>query len=198
MDDLLHSCTSVAEAKDIVKGTCEVREKGGFQMRNWISNDQKILEEMTEERKKDVKQLGEDWQKVLGLNWETMTDTFTLRTSEDEPFWTKRSMVSHISKVFDPCGFLAPFLITGKIFMQDLWRRGLERDDPLDEDMMKQWLAWHDQLPGLQRIKIPRHVNTEKADGKKLEVHVFSDASANRCRWNGLRHKLFAQRSRPY
>ena len=45
------------------------------------------------------------------------------------------------------------------------------------EDMMKQWLAWHDQLPGLQRIQIPRHVNAEKADGKKLEVYVFSVAS---------------------
>ena len=177
MDDLLRGCTSVAEAKNIVKGTCEVLEKGGFQMRNGISNDQKILEEMTEERKKDAKQLGEDWQKVLGLNWEPMSDTFTFRTSEDDVSWTKRSVVSHISKVFDPCGFLAPFLITGKIFMQDLWRRGLEWDDPLEEDMMKQWLAWHDKLPGLQRIKIPRHVNAEKADGKKLEVHVFSDAS---------------------
>ena len=117
MDDLLHSCTSVAEAKDIVKGTCEVLEKGGFQMRNWISNDQKILEEVTEERKKDVKQLGEDWQKVLGLNWEPMSDTFTFRTSEDDVSWTKRSVVSYISKVFDPCGFLAPFLITGKMFI---------------------------------------------------------------------------------
>lgn len=61
--------------------------------------------------------------------------------------------------------------------MQDLWRRGLEWDDPLDEDMMKQWLAWHDQLPGLERIKIPRHINAEKADGEKLELHVFPDAS---------------------
>eukprot|EP00795_Rhopilema_esculentum_P014094 gene14094-5082_t len=51
MDDLLHSCISIAEAKDIVKGTCEVLEKDGFRMRNWIRNDQKILEEMTEERK---------------------------------------------------------------------------------------------------------------------------------------------------
>ena len=77
--DLLQSCTCVAEAKDIVKGTCEVLEKVGFQMHNWISNDQKILEEMTEERKKDVKQLGEAWQQVLRLHWEPMSDTFTFR-----------------------------------------------------------------------------------------------------------------------
>eukprot|EP00794_Sanderia_malayensis_P002620 gene2620-3033_t len=50
MDDLLHSCPSIAEARDIVKGTCGVLEKGGFRMRNWISNDQRIFDEMTEER----------------------------------------------------------------------------------------------------------------------------------------------------
>ena len=177
MDDLLHSCTSVAEAKDIVKGTCEVLEKGGFRIRNWICNDEEILREMTEEKKKDVKQLGEDWQKVLGLNWNPMTDTFTFRTSEDNVSWTKRTVVSHISKFFDPCGFLAPFLITGKIFMQDLWRRRLEWEDQLDEDLMEKWLAWHDQLQGLERLKIPRHINTEQTNGKKLELHVFSDAS---------------------
>ena len=152
-------------------------EKGGFRIRNWICNEQEILREITEERKKDVKQLGEDWQKVLGLNWDPMNDTFTFRTSQDNASWTKRTVVSHISKVFDPCGFLAPFLITGKVFMQDLWRRGLEWDDQLDEDLKEQWRTWHNQLPGLERIKIPRHVHAEQTDGKKLELHVFSDSS---------------------
>ena len=77
-------------------------EKGRFQIRNWICNEQEILREITEERKKDVKQLGEGWQKVLGLNWDSMNDTFTFRTSEDNVSWTKRTVVSHISKVFDP------------------------------------------------------------------------------------------------
>ena len=62
-----------------------------------------------------------------------MTDTFTCLTSEDNASWTKRTVVSHISQVFYPCGFPAPFIIVGKIFMEDL-----------------------------ERIKIPRHINTEK------------------------------------
>ena len=86
-------------------------EKGGFRMRKWISHEQKVLEEMTDEKRKDVKELGQDWHKVLGLNWDTLSDTFTFRTSEAEISWTQRSVVRHISKVFDPCGFLAPFLI---------------------------------------------------------------------------------------
>ena len=65
MDDLLHICTSITETKDIVKGTGEVLEKGPFRIRNCICNDQEILREIIEERKKDVKQLGEDGRKFL-------------------------------------------------------------------------------------------------------------------------------------
>ena len=83
-DDLLHICTSIAEAKDIVKGTCELLEKGGFGIRNWIYNDQEILREMKKERKKDVKQLGEYWQQLLGLIWDPMTNAFTFRATEDD------------------------------------------------------------------------------------------------------------------
>ena len=67
---------------------------------------------------------------MLGLNWDPISDVFTFHTAQDDnTHWTKRSVVSHISKVFDPCGILTPFLVTGKILMQDLWRKGLEWDD---------------------------------------------------------------------
>ena len=68
MDDLLHSCTDSKTAKDIVKGTCEILIKVGFLIRNWISNDSQILEDVTEGHWKDSNKLGEEWQKVLGLN----------------------------------------------------------------------------------------------------------------------------------
>ena len=51
-DDLLHSCSDITTAKEIVKETCEVLNKGGFLMRNWISNDHRVLEDVTEENKK--------------------------------------------------------------------------------------------------------------------------------------------------
>ena len=137
MDDLLQSCSDITTAKEIVKGTCEVLNKGGFLMRNWISNDHKALEDVTEEKRKDPTKLGEEWQKVLGLNWDPISDAFKFRTTQDDnPHWTKRSVVSLISKIFDPCGFLAPFLVTGKILMQDLWRKELEWYEQLDEDIL--------------------------------------------------------------
>ena len=61
--------------------------------------------------------------------------------------------------------------------MQDVWQRGLEWDDQLDEDLRQQWRTWHSQLLGLERIKIPRHVHAEQTEVKKLELHVFSDSS---------------------
>lgn len=39
---------------------------------------------------------------------------------------TKRKVVSELAKVFDPIGWLAPMILIGKIFVQDLWRAKLD------------------------------------------------------------------------
>lgn len=49
---------------------------------------------MTEERKKDVKQL-KDWQKVLGLKLVRMTDT--ILTSKGNVSWRKITAVSRVT-----------------------------------------------------------------------------------------------------
>ena len=72
IDDLLHNSTDITTAEGIVKGTCEILLKGGFLMRSWISNDSQILEDVTEEKRKDPQKLGEEWHKILGLNWDSV------------------------------------------------------------------------------------------------------------------------------
>ncbi len=43
----------------------------------------------------------------------------------------KRSVLSQVAGVFDPIGFVAPFLIRAKIGIQRLWQRGLDWDQEL-------------------------------------------------------------------
>ena len=68
----------------MLKDCNEVGDKGGFLIRNWIGNDHKFLETAMEEKKKDPKKLGEVWRKVLGLNWDQISEAFTFRTAQDD------------------------------------------------------------------------------------------------------------------
>jgi len=50
---------------------------------------------------------------------------------------TKTTLLLDLNKVFDPLGFLAPVLIKGKIFIQQLWQLKLDWDMPLQDDITK-------------------------------------------------------------
>ena len=52
---------------------------------------------------------------------------------------TKKSLLSIASRIFDPIGLLSPFTVKAKILFQDLWKRGLEWEDQLDEEVATQW-----------------------------------------------------------
>ena len=45
---------------------------------------------------------------------------------------TKRKFLSKISTLFDPLGFITPFVVRAKILMQEVWISGID---------------WYDQLP---------------------------------------------------
>ena len=63
--------------------------------------------------------------KALGMTWNTEEDVFFFELSNrilnnDDPE-TKRGLLSLTSKVFDPMGLLAPFIVRAKILFQELW-----------------------------------------------------------------------------
>ncbi|XP_041452005.1 uncharacterized protein LOC121405395 [Drosophila obscura] len=70
----------------------------------------------------------------------------------------------HIAKLFDPAGWLAPFVIQAKMFMQEVWLRELGWDEDLPGD-----------LPAIQQIHIPRWIHV--CPTAKVQIHGFCDAS---------------------
>jgi len=83
---------------------------------------------------------------------------------------TKRALLSDLNKVFDPLGFLAPVLIKGKIFLQQLWQLKIDWDTPLQDEIKQRW-----QIEDLKDLSIPRKVKPGTAD--MFELHGFCDAS---------------------
>ena len=61
---------------------------------------------------------------ILGLSWHPLDDFFCFEVLEldDVSKLTQRIVLSCTAKLFDPLGWLAPFVIRAKILMQSLWQ----------------------------------------------------------------------------
>ena len=98
----------------------------------WNSNDISVLEHIpVQERAASANLLIYDppsdsdtssvVNKALGLQWDPISDNFTFKDPKlgsNQP--TKRIVASESLKVFDPLGFLAPFLLLAKIILQKI------------------------------------------------------------------------------
>ena len=69
--------------------------------------------------------------KTLGVTWLPGEDVFTFNANPPEKDFplTKRNFLKEIAKLFDPVGFLAPFIIRPKILLQEMWAAGMDWDD---------------------------------------------------------------------
>jgi len=113
---------------------------------------------------------------TLGVIWNPGQDTLVLRsaptwTNDKEP--TKRLVLSHIARIFDPAGWAAPVILAAKILLQDLWKVALEWDQPFPEPLYSRWQQLAADMPKLINIQIPRWTGISI----KRELHAFADAS---------------------
>ncbi|XP_053686321.1 uncharacterized protein LOC128735861 [Sabethes cyaneus] len=116
--------------------------------------------------------------KVLGLRWDPTADTLEIAYHPNPPVKqppTKRTVYSEIAKFFDPLGLVSPVIVLAKLLAQKLWQLKINWDDPVDENIAKQWQNLQLSLTHLHDIEIPRCVILDNAVA--YELHGFSDAS---------------------
>ena len=74
--------------------------------------------------------------KTLGIAWNSQTDEFKISTSEgSQAQLTKRNILRKIATIFDPLGFVSPFIFVAKILLQELWARGYGWDDEIADEI---------------------------------------------------------------
>nr|GBL91479.1 hypothetical protein AVEN_254824-1 [Araneus ventricosus] len=61
-----------------------------------------------------------------------------------------------IGRIFDPVGFLGPFVLRVKLLMQEIWKLSLDWDDDLPECLSLALNRWCNEVPGLGELRIPR------------------------------------------
>ncbi|XP_073950857.1 uncharacterized protein [Choristoneura fumiferana] len=183
MDDLMSGCEKEEEAVEIYKQMTELLRRGGFELQKWASNSQALLEQIRdansrkeEDKRIEVKQ--ESVNKILGLTWSRSLDEFVYAVQLPPTTGpvTKRKVISDISKLYDPQGWIAPSIIKAKIFIQKLWLAGIDWDDELPPPLLEEWIEYRENLSELTKFRLKRWVWCS-SDATLVELHGFCDAS---------------------
>lgn len=189
VDDLMTGCRTIEEGKMIYKGMSTLLARGGFHLQKWVSSCRELNNEFLEarldrtqeenqnEENKDIQDDGV--MKILGICWNRDQDEFqySVNLPPLEIPVTKRKVISDISRFFDPLGWAAPCVVTSKIFIQRLWLSGLEWDEELTPELMREWLIYRNNLTDTSSFKVSRWIKTH--DNNHTELHGFADASTS-------------------
>ncbi|XP_057687730.1 uncharacterized protein LOC130913275 [Corythoichthys intestinalis] len=184
VDDLLKSLSSEKEAIQMVQNLTALCQRGGFNLSKWISNSRSVLTTIPQEnRTNGIKELDLEreslpLERALGLQWCVESDQFMFRTTTKEKTQTRRGILSVVSSLYDPLGFLAPFTLSAKLLLQELCKRRHTWDEYIPPYFSQQWSEWLNDLERMTEFKVNRCFKP-KNFGKtiKARLHHFSDAS---------------------
>ena len=116
-------------------------------------------------------------ERMLGICWNAEKDEFIVSFQLPIKPPTRRGVLSAISSLYDPLGFVSPWLLPGKILLQELCRKQLGWDEPLSADDLCKWDEWIDNMRNLGELRIPRCLRSENCGSAVLDFHIFCDAS---------------------
>ncbi|XP_055634159.1 uncharacterized protein LOC129774446 [Toxorhynchites rutilus septentrionalis] len=185
VDDYLDSMDSEEEAIRRAKEVTFVHSRGGFIIRGWMSNSEKVLQKLGESTSAEVKELSKEIgnfsERVLGVLWMPRVDAFTYSANfVTVPEWpTKRELLKTVMSLYDPLGFLSHFTVHGKILIQDVWRSDVAWDDKIPSELKQRWDQWVALFPSLEKVRVPRcyFPGQSSTKLKNIQLHMFVDAS---------------------
>ncbi|XP_065084915.1 uncharacterized protein LOC135707112 [Ochlerotatus camptorhynchus] len=163
VDDMLVSVDTEEEAIKLAKDIHYIHLQGGFTMRNWISNSPSVVQALgetgTAEKSLDVNNEAV-LEKVLGMWWDTKTDTFRYKLSTERnqelisglKHPTKRDVLRVMMSVYDPLGLISHYMVYLKLLFQEIWREGSSWDDEIGVRQLMKWKNWLQLLPEAESI----------------------------------------------
>ena len=161
VDDWITAVDTPETALLFYSQTVEHMAKAHFHFKKWISNSSEVMNSLPPNMQATQGNVAfgqDDVKKTLGLHWNTSKDVFEfpvllLPTPKK---LTKRVISSHISKIFDPTGYVSLFTVLAKQILQKCWAQHCDWDTKVDENIASLYNDFITQLPDLSAIQIPR------------------------------------------
>lgn len=184
VDDGVTSTETVEDGIRLAREARELCAKGGLRLHKFVSNSQDVLSSIPASEhaesmdKKDLTFGETQTERALGIHWSIKNDCFTFNITPKDQSPTRRGILSTVASIYDPLGFAAPYLLSGKKILQEMCRQGTGWDDPLPEHLRPRWEKWREDLINLEKLQIARcYVPADFGEVEKRELHHFSDAS---------------------
>ncbi|KAI2644971.1 hypothetical protein H4Q32_029724 [Labeo rohita] len=135
VDDGLMSVPSIQKAEKLIMEAQALCKRGGLHLHKFRSNEAEALHCVdpsewampTEPLNLNPGATG----CVLGIQWAVEDDTFRFDVKMKDHPLTRRGILSVTASLYDPLGFVSPFLLKGKIILQELCHRNISWDEPL-------------------------------------------------------------------
>ena len=189
VDDNMDSVPTVEEAKELGNQLIQLYAEAGMELGKVVSNSKEVLgifpRNMVAPSLEVADLCTKDLQlplvKALGVFYISSTDEFSFKMERPEgnEEWTKRKILRHEARLYDPHGLISPHTVRARIILQKLWRAGVGWDESIPPEVEKEWKEWllaTDQLPA---VRIPRclHEVGEREEELSRQIHIFCDAS---------------------
>lgn len=178
MDDYVGGAASVEKARELRTQLTALLDSACLPLRKWSCSHPEVLDDVPASHKEiPLDFLPEDSVvKILGLCYLPSSDAFSYRVKPFDGPATKRSVLSYISRCYDPLGLLCGVICLAKQYIQKLWLMKLDWDEPLSEPLLSNWMCFLSTMNKLSELKIPRCLPIANA---KLRLICFADASGS-------------------
>ena len=176
MDDPVNSVENTEKAREFWHEAVTIFKDGGFNLRNFRSNDEDLLREIADGQ---VQQL----HKVLGVSWDLKSDELLPLAGVDDIVpkkLTKREVLSLLSKIYDPSGLVSPVVTPLKIIVQDLWKEKVGWDEEVNQEFRSRVEEVLKGFSGGNHLRVNRWLGVTPSlqEHTRVSLHVFTDASS--------------------
>ena len=114
---------------------------------------------------------------VLGLLWNSYTDTLCLKSYKTESIQTKRQIASVLCGFFDPLRWYIPFTNKLKFLLHECWKAKLTWDDPLPLEIQEKTESISQDMSKVANNQINRWIKCT-SNSSSIELHGYGDASS--------------------
>ena len=157
MDNVSIASQTTEEICEIYDQLAEIFNPYGFGLQQFVTNDKLLQTKITDH---------EAVNSVLGLNWDTVTDSLRVKKIILNPdAKTKREVLATVMSIYDPIGIGLPLLNRARIFLHDLQcRPDLEWDAELPTAEQAEWKKITKQYNKSPEAAVQRYVATRTTD----------------------------------